>query len=108
MSVTTTLTRSTRAIYRNTPAAAANIQLLASLLAVPTATPTKNPSTAVREETKLKRRATYHLSPVERRMAKSPTEREGGGEGEKRREGGRGRGREEERGREGERERRGE
>ena len=56
-------------MYRNTPAAAAKIQPLASLLAVPIATPTKNPITAVREDTKLNRRAAYHVRPVDRRIA---------------------------------------
>jgi len=46
--------------------------LFAPVLCDPTATPTKSPSIAVSEETKLKVRATYHFMPVERRMAKSP------------------------------------
>ena len=59
-------------MYRNTPAAIAKIHPLASELVVPTATPTKNPTTAVREDTKLKKRAVYQVRPVDRRMAKSP------------------------------------
>ena len=55
-------------MYIKRPAAKARIQLFTSSLSVPTATPTKNPRTAVRAEAKLKARAVYQERPVERRM----------------------------------------
>ena len=46
--------------------------MLDSTLLVPIVTPTKKPTTAVREERKLKSKAMGHFNPVDRRMAKSP------------------------------------
>ena len=69
-------TRSTRDIYRNIPIVAVSIQSTAVSLLVPMATPIKNPTMAAKLWRTLSRKATYHIIPVEIRMAKSAFEEE--------------------------------
>ena len=66
-----TLTMSTRDIYRNIPAVIANIQFLTAG-SVDTARPIYNPTIAVREDRKLKAKARPNDSPLVNKMAKSP------------------------------------
>ena len=61
-------TKSTRATYIKIPAAIRRIQLVASSLCEPTATPMKKPRIADKEERKFNRRACHHLSPVDNKM----------------------------------------
>ena len=57
------LTKSVRAIYKKSPAVIERIHPLALALCVLIATPIKKPITAVREDTKLKIRATAQCIP---------------------------------------------
>jgi len=65
-------TKSTRATYKNIPAVIANIQGVAPSSVLPIATPMNIPIMAVMAERKLYNSATYHLIPLDSRIAKSP------------------------------------